>query len=156
MSDMELNINYLIACIDSINQLKDVPAADELKTMVNDWVDSKITTAVNDPDSAVKIYYNWKKISGDSEAQKLISWIEEMPVSDSSNELKVIVNRFVSAKLTEALANPENRINFFRSWLSLSTENVDTTFTIVIDKPAGDDETPLNPGDTGRLNWPRW
>ncbi|MFM8394803.1 MAG: hypothetical protein ACKOB4_12855 [Acidobacteriota bacterium] len=156
MPDTELNINYLIACIDSLNQLKDIPVADELKSMVNDWVDTKITTAVADPDTAFKIYCNWKKHSGDVDAENLIKWIENMPASGSASEFKGVLDKFVSEKLSEGLGNPENKMLFFRSWLSLSADNVDNTFNIVYEQPLVEDETAPGPGDTGALNWPRW
>jgi hypothetical protein len=156
MSDTELNINYLIACIDSINQLKDVPAADELKSMVNNWVDSKISSAIADPATAVKIYYNWKSLSGDMEAQRLIKWFDDMPSTESASEIRGLLNKFVMEKLTEALGNPENRMTFFRNWLSLSAENVSNTFNIVYEQQPLEDEPAPNPGDTGALNWQRW
>lgn len=157
MSDMQLNINYFIACIDSLNQSKDIPAADELKAVVNQWVDQKVTNAVADPDTAFKIYCNWKKHSGDADAESLIKWIESIPSTGSASEFKGVIDKFVTEKLAEALGNPENKMQFFRSWLSLSAENLDNnTFNIVIEPPRVEDETAPAPGDTGALNWPRW
>ncbi|MEY4168555.1 MAG: hypothetical protein RIR52_2379 [Acidobacteriota bacterium] len=155
MSDIELNVNYLVACIDSINQLKDIPAADELKTLVNEWVDKKVADTVNDPAVSLKVYCNWKKMAGDNSSDQMATWLDSMPTAESSNEIANLLHTWIREKLSDALAQPENRMALFRSWLSISPQNVSNTFNIVTDNSAVEEEG-RTVGETGSLNWPRW
>ncbi|NBO65218.1 MAG: hypothetical protein EBU88_10325 [Acidobacteria bacterium] len=155
MSDIELNINYLVACIDSINQLKDIPAADELKTIVNEWVDRKVADTVNDPSVALKVYCNWKKLAGESGSDQMAAWLDNMPVAESSNEIATLLHTWVAQRLTAAFNQPESRMMIFRSWLAVSPQNINNTFNIVIDSQQDPEPLSLG-GDTGPLNWPKW
>ena len=155
MSDIELNVHYLVACIDSINKLKDIPAADELKSLVNEWVDKKVADTVNDPSTALKVYCNWVKTTGESSSDPMVAWLITMPVAESSNEITNLLHTWVSQKLAEALSQPENKMAIFRSWLAISPGNVSSTFDIVLE-PAAEEEVVESTGATGSLNWPRW
>lgn len=155
MSDIELNINYLVACIDSINQLKDIPAADELKSLVNSWVDKKVADTINDPSTALKVYCNWMKMADDSSPDPMVAWLITMPEAESSNEITSLLHTWVSQKLAEALSQPENKMTIFRSWLAISPTNVSSTFDIVLEPPV-EEEAVGSSADTGPLTWPRW
>jgi hypothetical protein len=127
MPEIELDINYLVSCIESINQISSIPAAEGLKQVVNRWVDEKTDEALADPAVRVQTFSIWKKLTGDVDSERLVEVIATLPNNELSEEIRQFFLDRVNHQLDEAMKDPANKMLFFRSWLASSavpsTEN---------------------------------
>jgi hypothetical protein len=118
MHENELDINYLVSCIESINQINTIPSAEGLKQVINDWVDNKTIEALADPTARVQIFYNWKRLTGDADSEKMVDLIDMLPDTELANEVRQFFQDRVSNHLEGALNDSANKMLFFRSWLA--------------------------------------
>jgi hypothetical protein len=163
MHDNELDINYLVNCIESINQIQNIPVAAELRTIVNDWVDNKTSAALADPATRLQIFSIWKRLSGDAEAEKLVETINSLPEGGLSSEIRQFFLDRVNTQLDEAMQDSANKMLFFRSWLASNpTENPipgdeDESINLIEEtslEPVIDDVSPEQVSDGKSPNWP--
>lgn len=147
MHDNELDINYLVNCIESINQIQNIPVAAELRTIVNDWVDNKTSAALADPATRLQIFSIWKRLSGDAEAEKLVETINSLPEGGLSSEIRQFFLDRVNTQLDEAMQDSANKMLFFRSWLASNPLESPITGDEPTAKDDGAAEEPLNLGE---------
>lgn len=142
MPEIELDINYLVSCIESINQINSIPAAEGLKEVVNRWVDERTDEALADPALRLQVYSIWRKLSGDSDSERVVEWIPNLPDQGLGGEVRQFVLERVNQQLDEAMKDPANKMFFFRSWLATSPENVPgqdaVTAEQTVDQSTGD------------------
>ena len=163
MHDNELDINYLVNCIESINQIQNIPVAAELRTIVNDWVDNKTSAALADPATRLQIFSIWKRLSGDAEAEKLVETINSLPEGGLSSEIRQFFLDRVNTQLDEAMQDSANKMLFFRSWLASNplespiTGDEDESINLIEEtslEPVIDDVSPEQVSDGKSPNWP--
>jgi hypothetical protein len=143
MPELELDINYLVSCIDSINQISSIPAVAGLKEVVNRWVDEKTNEALTDPVVRLEIYSVWKKLSGDADSEIVVELVPNLPDHGLGGEVKQFVLERLNQQLDEAMKDPANKMLFFRSWLATSGGQAE----VADEQPA--DLTATQPPDEG-------
>ena len=122
--DNELDINHFATCIEAINNVSfsNIPEADELKKIVNGWIDGKLNDAFADKSISLKLFTGWNKIvaqAGAEETIRIIHQIDEMPATSDPLGWREIIHGLVSDKLNEALSTPESRLLLFKILLGL-------------------------------------
>jgi hypothetical protein len=122
--DHELNVNYLVSCIESINNIHSLPPAEELKSNVNGWVDSKVEEAFANSALRQTIFSNWRRLSGDADSEKIIETINTLPDTPMGKDLRESLNNHINQQLEAAMSDPANKMLFFRSWLATCDEPV--------------------------------
>jgi hypothetical protein len=124
MNEVELEINYLVSCIESINQISSLPAVGDLRQVVNKWVDEKTGEALANPATRLQIFSTWKRLLGDSDSERMVGVINSLPENDLSSEIRQLFHDRIHTQLDEAMKDPANKMLFLRSWLATEHENL--------------------------------
>ncbi len=145
MPEIELDINYLVSCIESINQISSIPAAQGLKDVVNNWVDEKTGEALADPTVRLQIFSIWRRLSGDADSARMVETIASLPSNQLSEDIRQFFLERVNHQLDEAMKDPANKMLFFRSWLASSA-------TLASDESGATDVTGTNQNGADESN----
>lgn len=178
MNDNEIDINHFATCIEAINNVSNIAEADELKTIVNNWINDKLNAAISDNSTSMKLFTAWKKATGQSGSEDLIQAINLIDKIDSAgmDEFREAIHGVVKSQLNQAMPVAESKLLFFKIWLGLKPEvtakvervtlpdEPTPELPVLIDSPdqselssTGDDESGIpsrQTVDLSKTNWP--